>query len=138
MSVLFGALVVFLYFYFNKTWIMNDMIALCIMGVSTKIFKIKSMKYFYFITRNACLLLLPCALLDAITAIVSHFIESESYDVLVLKRFNYPLVLELPLFEVLYDKRCSWVSIMNIILPGLVIGYNLRVDKSKNTAVYTV
>jgi hypothetical protein len=82
--------------------------------------------------------LLPCALLDALTAIIAHYVENESYDILVLKHFNYPLVLELPLFQVIYDKKCSWVSIINIVLPGLVIGYNLRFDHSRNTAIYTV
>jgi hypothetical protein len=81
---------------------------------------------------------MPCAVLDAVSAIIAHYAENESYDILVLKHFNYPLVLEVPLFQMVYDKRCSWVSIINILLPGLVIGYNLRFDKSKNTAINTV
>lgn len=139
-AALLSGLVVVLYYFSRRAWYLNDLIALCIMGVSVKIFKIKSMKYFYtsLSPRNAVILLLPCAILDTVSAIISLYLEEESYDILVLRHFNYPLVLEIPLFQLIYNKKCSWVSIINIVLPGLVIGYNLRFDSSKNTAIYTV
>ena len=71
-------------------------------------------------------------------ALLAHYkLNTESYDILVLMHFNFPLELEMPLFGTIFNKRCSWVSIINIILPGLVIGYALRYDRTRKTNIYT-
>jgi hypothetical protein len=109
------------------------------MGSAVKLFKVKCL-------RDACLVtitpllqfLLPCALLDVIVATIIHYTYTESYNVLTLKYFNYPLELEIPLFAVQFERKCAWISIISVLLPGFFIGYCYRVDKNKGGFIYTV
>lgn len=56
-----------------------------------------------------------------------------------MRYFNYPIELELPLFAgIQYQKKCSWISIISVVLPGFFIGYCYRVDKNKGGYIYTV
>ncbi len=82
--------------------------------------------------------MLSCAALDGICGLIIHYLNDQSYDILVLKDFNYPIEFQLPMLQTVFDKRCAWISVANVILPGLMISYSIRFDKNRNTTIYTV
>lgn len=77
-------------------------------------------------------------MIDILSAIINHYDSAENYNNTVLKYFNYPFELQSPLFHWQIDRKCTWISILSIILPGLVLSYTLRYDISKNTRIYRV
>ena len=61
-----------------------------------------------------------------------------SYNILALQYFNLPSEIELPIFADSFQRKCVWISILNVLLPGLFIGYCYRFDKNKGGLIYTV
>jgi hypothetical protein len=55
----------------------------------------------------------------------------------VLEFANFPLLLEIPTIKDTLMIKCSWLSIEDIILPGLLICYLYRYDTNNNSRVYT-
>lgn len=41
--------------------------------------------------------MLSCAALDGICGLIIHILNDQSYDILVLKDFNYPIEFQLPM-----------------------------------------
>ena len=82
--------------------------------------------------------MIPCAIIDILSAIITHYDSTGNYNNMVLKYFNYPFELQSPLFHWQIDRKCAWISILSVILPGLVLSYTLRYDISKNTRIYRV
>ena len=75
--------------------------------------------------------MLPAMCIDILASVLIHYMVPESYNILVLKYYNCPLELELPLIGgLVFEKKCAWLSITSIVIPGFFIGYCYRFDKN--------
>ncbi|KAM3146053.1 hypothetical protein pb186bvf_001710 [Paramecium bursaria] len=118
------------YWITEKAWYLNDIISFCFIGGFIKLFKICSMKV-------STIVLMSCMILDCAAGTLIHYTKEQSYDQLVQKNFNYPVELQIPLFTSIYEKKCAWISVFNVILPGLVLSYLIRFDLSKKRKLYS-
>ena len=55
----------------------------------------------------------------------------ESSDKFISSNLNIPVKLVFPTFEKYTDKVCSWISITDIVVPGSMLSYLYRFDRSK-------
>jgi hypothetical protein len=119
------------YLFYN--WIYYDIlsIAICVGGI--KLFRFKNMKH-------AFISMLTITLLVTAATIVSHFLLERSYNDYA-SDLSSPLFIEVPdLIDNLY-KKCSWLPIIDVILPGVLLSYLRTYDENYNTGwggVYTL
>ncbi|EAR90165.1 signal peptide peptidase (macronuclear) [Tetrahymena thermophila SB210] len=119
------------WYFIKKPWFMNDILSVAIMSCTIKFFKITSMK-------SAAIFMGITLLYDTVTAILIHYSQSQSYDSLILAKANYPFELQIPSFKHILDKKCAWIAITSIVLPGFFLQYLHRFDKSRNSQVYAI
>lgn len=113
-GVLFSALSVSTWYFIKKPWFLNDLLSIAIMSCSIKLFKITCMK-------SAALFMGITLLYDTLTAILIHYSQSESYDSLILAKANYPFEIQIPSFKHILNKKCAWIAMTAIILPGFFL-----------------
>ena len=117
---------------FNDSWIYNDVLALCICIGSIKLFKFRSMK------QGFLSLLILASSVTLLTAIL-HFVLDRSYNDEATE-LNSALFLILPdLINSLF-KKCSWLPIFDVIVPGVFLSFLRKYDENYNTGwggVYT-
>jgi hypothetical protein len=119
--------------FYVKSWLYYDVLSICICVGGIKLFRFKNMK-------QAFQLMGAVVVFITISTVVIHFILDRSYN-------NYtadctsPLLLQVPdLIEELY-KKCSWLPVIDVILPGVLLSYLRMYDSNYNTGyggVYTV
>ncbi|KAL4473823.1 hypothetical protein ABPG74_022687 [Tetrahymena malaccensis] len=119
------------WYFIKKPWFMNDVLSVAIMSCTIKFFKITSMK-------SAAIFMGITLLYDIVTAILIHYSQSQSYDSLILAKANYPFELQIPSFKHILDKKCAWIAITSIVLPGFFLQYLHRFDKSRNSQIYAI
>ncbi|KAM3136000.1 hypothetical protein pb186bvf_011805 [Paramecium bursaria] len=116
-------------FIFTKYWFIGDFLSVFIIGTIVKLFKLPNLK-------NAFIFMVPIMLVDIFLAILVHFTQYQSYNILTLKYLNCPLEIVVPLFELQFSKNCAWISLFNIAIPGLLCGLSYRFDRNRNTNIY--
>lgn len=111
-------------------YILTNVIALFIVFACFKIFKINSLK-------NGAIFLLIVGIYEIFEDL---FVDLMNLPVPIDNFFNsdfcYPLKLEIPTFNLFLTKRCSWLSITNLLFPGLFLSYFHRYDASKKIKIY--
>ncbi|KAL4470153.1 hypothetical protein ABPG72_009078 [Tetrahymena utriculariae] len=130
-GAIFGFTCVSSWYLIKKPWFMNDVLSIAIMSCTIKFFKITSMK-------SGAIFMGITLLYDTVTAILIHYSQSQSYDSLILAKANYPFELQIPSFKHILDKKCAWIAITSIVLPGFFLQYLHRFDKSRNSQVYAI
>ncbi|KAM3147702.1 Signal peptide peptidase-like 3 [Paramecium bursaria] len=122
---------VVLYTVLNKQWYFSCIFAFLMMGASLKLFKFTSL-------RSASFLLVLCIIFDLLFYLFINLERYQSFNAYILIVANYPFLVEFPLFQYSYLRTCCWLSILDLILPGMVIAYLNRFDRNRNSNVYTM
>ena len=104
--------------FFSDNWILYDMIAICICVGSIKIFHFNSLKQSY-------LAMTIMVATITIISVVLHFLLPQSYNDYA-GELSSPIFLEVPDLVNNLFKKCSWLPIVDVIIPGVTLSY-LRV-----------
>jgi hypothetical protein len=103
----------------DKNWILNDIIAVCICISFIKLFKFVNLKM-------ALVYAVVIITIEIIIALCIHYIIGESYNILIFNNFNNPLEIQLPTITKVIDTRCSWIPVTEVIFPGIFLSYTRR------------
>lgn len=115
----------------HKNWIINDIISLCIIIATIKIFKITSFK-------KAIIWYLIEIGIEITFVVLIDVVKKTSYESFLLKDFNNPIEFQLPTINPVYGLKCSWMPLSVTIFPGILLSYFHRFDKSRNTNIYVI
>lgn len=110
-------------------WIASDVLTLIITAVCLKLLKFKNLRtatYFFCVE----------ILFELIWGVIFIFGFQRSYDQFFSSDFTLPLKIECLAFGEFLNKKCVWISITNMVFPGLLLSYFYRYDASKNFNVY--
>ena len=130
-SLLIGVGVCFGWWFSHKNWIVNDVVAVCMIVAGIKFFKFTSLKYAIFCY---CVTIT----VEIIFVILIKYFINSSYNNAILNYFNNPFELQAPTINPVYNQKCSWLPITALIYPGCLVAYLRRFDSSRNTMVYFV
>ena len=114
---------------FSYDWIASDFLTLIITAVCLKLLKFKNLRtatYFFCVE----------ILFELIWGVIFIFGLQRSYDQFFSSDFTLPLKIECLAFGEFLNKKCVWISITNMVFPGLLLSYFYRYDASKNFNVY--
>lgn len=128
-SILTSIIVLIVYWSTGSSWIASDIMALCIIFGSIKLFRIDSLKM-------GTIFLFSVVLLETIGGLIIHYVLKVSYNNLIINDFNNPLLLQLPSITPELFRKCAWLPVLTVIQPGLVISYLRRFDVSRSTWLY--
>lgn len=112
---------------------MYDFLAICICVAGIKLLRFTSLK-------QALYSFIISVLSTTIISIILHYILPRSYN-------DYASELSSPLFITLPDlinnlfKKCSWLPVIDVIVPGVLLSYLRKYDENFHTGlggVYTV
>lgn len=73
---------------------------------------------------------------EIVWALLFSYGFDKSYDEFFSSDFNFPLKLECQTFSIFLQKKCTWISIINVLAHGLLLSYFYRFDCSKNFNIY--
>ena len=110
-------------------WILSDILTLILAAALLKIIKFKNLKtatYFFCVE----------ILFEIIWGVAFYFGLEISYDQFFSSAFTLPLKIECLTFSSFLNKKCVWISITNLVFPGLLLSYFNRYDASKNFSIY--
>ena len=111
----------------TKNYVVNDILAFGFIFASFKLLKLSTLK-------KGTIFIFTLAIIDVIfTFVIQKFILTKK---LFGDSFCLPINFEIPTSEIFLNKRCSWISIGNIIFPGLFLSYYHRFDASKKIRIY--
>jgi hypothetical protein len=100
---------------FIYNWIYYDLLSIVICVGGIKLFRFKNMKHAY-------LSMLTIALLVLVLSAVLHFFLERSYNDYV-SELGSPLFIQVPdMINNLY-KKCSWLPIIDVIIPGVLLSF---------------
>ncbi|CAD8125669.1 unnamed protein product [Paramecium sonneborni] len=131
-SIVLSIALVVLYLTLNQAWYISNLITFCISGSLLRLFKIISL-------RGVTILYGAIIIFDCIYyfyLLTTAF--SVNYQIVVLQYSNYPVLFQMPQFRYNLDKICVWLSLMDLVVPGLSISYLYRFDKNRNSRIYFV
>lgn len=107
----------------GQVFYLSNFITVCIVGSFMKLLKFQSFK-------DVTIFLTFVFITDGFWAMMLHFMDSRSYNSVVISDFNTPVLFQIPGIPQKLFQRCVWMSFTNILFPGLVLGYTFRYDKS--------
>jgi hypothetical protein len=61
-----------------------------------------------------------------------------SYNNIFLNDYNFPLQLQIPTINPVFDQKCAWLPISAIVYPGMMLSYLRRFDVTRNSNVYLI
>lgn len=128
-GLLIGLALSFGWWFSNKNWIINDVIALCITIALVKAFKFVSFRigFISYVLLNIVFIL---------GAILTPIIHKQNFMIYFLVSVNNPLQFQMPLIIPSYGQKCVFVTITSIFLPGLLVSYLRRFDRCRTTNIY--
>jgi len=119
------------WFFSGKNMIVNDIICCCMIVGFIKILKFTSLQ-----TAGICFLITMAVQMTFV--IVIHFKTSTTYNLLFLNKYNFPVELQMPTINPVYNQKCAWLPFTTIIYPGMLLSYFRRFDSSRSTNVYLI
>ena len=112
--------IMFVLGFFLTNWIYNDVMAVCICVGSIKLFKFRSLK-------QGFLSMIIFLVFVTIAAIILHFTLDRSYNDYATE-LDSPIFLTMPdLIKTLY-KKCSWLPVVDVIVPGVFLSFLRKYD----------
>ena len=115
----------------DRNWIVNDVVAVCMIVAGIKFFKFTSLK-------NAFISFAMTITVEMIFVLLIRFFIQVSYNTAILNEFNNPFELQMPTINNVYNQKCSWLPITALIYPGCLMAYLRRFDSSRSTNVYLI
>ena len=130
-SLVVGLGVCFGWWFSNKNWIVNDIVAVCMTVASIKVLKFISM-------RISIICFCITSAVQLVFVILINFVIQRSYNTVILNEFNNPWEIQMPTINAVYNQKCAWLPITAIWYPGAFMSYMRRFDSSRNTNVYLI
>ena len=115
----------------NKNWIVNDIIAICMTVAAIKILKFVNLK-------TALISFVVTLSVQMVFVILINFVIESSYNTIILNEFNNPFELQVPTINPVFNQKCAWLPITSIFYQGVLMSYMRRFDTSRNTNVYLI
>ena len=113
----------------TKYFILTDLLTLSIAYFTFKLLKLNALK-------NSLPYLILITLFEIFWALLVNYAFSKNYAYYFSSEICLPLKIDIP-SSFFYQKRvCSFLSISNLIIPGLVLSYFRRFDLSSRFNVY--
>jgi len=119
------------WYFSGKNMILNDMVCCCMIVGFIKILKFTSLK----ITGLCFLITMAVEMTFVITI---HFLVGSSYNDIFLNDYNFPLELQIPTINPVFNQKCAWLPASAIIYPGMMLSYLRRFDVTRNSNVYLI
>ena len=119
--------------FFVENWIYYNFIAGCICVGSIKIFHFRSLK-------QAFISMFILAVTTTSLTIALHYVLPRSYNDYA-GELSSPLFLEVPAMVHNLYKKCSWLPVFDIIIPGVTLSYLRLYDENRSSrwgGIYTV
>lgn len=110
-------------------YVLTNVLALFIVFASFKVLKITSLQ-------SGAVFLLIIGIFDIVLENVLSNWENYPLQKFDSQDLCYPFKFMIPTFSSFLTKRCSWLSVSNLIFPGLFLSYFHRFDSSKHIKVY--
>ena len=130
-SVFFVVLVAFAP-YISSNYIFSNILSIIILIGAIKLFKFLNLK------QAAICCLIVFIVENTVAFLFNYFSSDMSYNDLIGTTFNSPLVMEVTNFTYNLYRKCSWIPISEIILPGITIAFLRRYDYSRDSKLYLV
>ncbi|CAD8074347.1 unnamed protein product [Paramecium primaurelia] len=131
-SLFLSILFVVLYLTLNQAWYISNMITFCISGSLFRLFKVINL-------RGVALLYGFIMIFDCFYFFVLlTTIAKVNYEIIVLQYSNFPVLFQIPQFRYNLNKVCVWLSLMDLVVPGISISYLYRFDRNRNSRVYFI
>ena len=127
------AIVLFVFSLIYENWIFYDALAICVCVGGIKLLTFASL-------RQAGLSFLITVLTSTIISVIFHYTLPRSYN-------DYASEIASPLFITLPDlitnlfKKCSWLPVLDVIIPGVLLSFLRKYDENYHTGfggVYTI
>jgi len=131
LSLLMGLAWLMIWWFTGKNWIVSDLVSICIVWSIVKVFKYTSLKIAIF----AYLLFLSLQIVGFVLTIVQ---DNKDSVVFFLYTLNSPFQFQMPVITPTYGISCTWISTTSIFLPGLLVAFLHRFDKSRATNIYII
>ncbi len=131
MSLTIGTIFTLAWYFSEYNIILNNILSICICIGLIKILKFTNLKM-------AGLSFLVTVTLELIVVVVIYIEEGVSYNNLFLNNYNFPLQMQFPTLNPVYNQKCAWLPITTIVFPGMLLSYLRRFDSSRNTKVYLI
>ncbi|CAD8159662.1 unnamed protein product [Paramecium octaurelia] len=126
-----GSIPMITFFVFGFSWIVNDVIFVLNLGTFFKLFKVKSFKDC--ITIYVPFLLFYCLLNYAV------YLKWEyGHKVSLILNLTQFFSLQAPMFNYIPTRKCAFIEINTLFLPGLMIAYTVRYAKASQSYVYFI
>ena len=116
LGFLLGAGVEVGWWFSKENWILSDFIFTCMLIVTIKFFRFKSLK-------TATLAFVLVTIVFVVFIALSDIKSKNSFNSLMLSLFNNPFFLVCPTITPVPNQPCSWISIISLAYPGLVLSY---------------
>ena len=113
----------------TNNYILTNLLALFIVFLSFKVLKINSL-------RSGTLFLIIVGVFDIIQDSLRNICSDYPLDRFYSSDFCYPLKFEIPTFDNFLTKRCSWLSVLNLIFPGPVLLPPLRFQQKDQSLFF--
>ena len=130
----FLTLVLLIISIFVENWILNNVLAVFICVGAIKLLKFLSL-------RQGLFSFMISVLSSTILAIILHFLLPERSYNDYASEISSPIFITLPdLINNLY-KKCSWLPVLDVIVPGVLLSFLRKYDENFNTGwggVYTI
>lgn len=118
--------------YFSGTnWIIGDTIYFCIYLATIKLVKFGSLK-------TALIAFIITMGLNIFLILLAQFVIGVYFNNGMLTLFNNPLFLEVPAITIYPNRKCSWLFLFSMALPGILLCYLERFDQSRSSKVYSL
>ena len=65
-------------------------------------------------------------IVEVTVALCIQYFIGESYDILILNKYNNPLEFQFPTITKTLNLKCSWFPISETIFPAILISYMKR------------
>lgn len=118
-SSLCGCMIIVLYWIFYQNWIITDIISICTIVASIKLFKLTSLKM-------AVVFLGSVLGVELVVSLIIHYSLQVSYNNLIINKYDSPIMVEIPSITPELFRKCAWLPATSLILPGLLLSYLRR------------
>jgi len=67
-----------------------------------------------------------------------HYVFKISYNNYIINIFQSPIIFVMPSITHELYRKCAWLPISAVLIPGLILSYLRRFDKTRGTFLYFI
>ncbi|CAD8069164.1 unnamed protein product [Paramecium sonneborni] len=126
-----GSIPIITFFVFGFSWVVNDVIFVLNLGTFFKLFKVKSFK-------DCITIYVPFLLFQCFLNYGVYVRWDYGNKVSVILNLTQFFTLQAPMFNYIPTRKCAFIEINTLFLPGLMIAYTIRYAKASQSYVYFI